>query len=130
MSDNLEDVGYCENCVGEDGVIFLCDAGWYCEDCFRELGNVSETIPSQQLHDGINNGIMSPFIELVKSKYYGEVGVNNEVYPDDTGELSQEEEIERTLLLHSLIDLTNTWGIKEATGEKENHNDRKTKGTS
>ena len=110
MSNDLEDVGFCENCLAEDGVIFLCDAGWYCEDCFRKLANVSEIISSEELHDGINSGMMIPFTTLVKHKYYGEVGINNEIYPDDTGELTRDEEAERVLFLQNLIDLTTTWG--------------------
>lgn len=118
MSEELEDIGYCENCLGEDGVIFLCDAGWYCEVCFRKLANVAEEIPSNELHDGINSGIMSPFIELIKCKYYGEVGINNEVFPDDTGELNKDEEAERRMFLENLIDLTKTWGLPLDRGDK------------
>lgn len=112
MYEELDEIGFCENCVGEEGVIFLCDAGWYCEACFRSLANVDESVDSNTLHDGINEGTMTPFIELVKAKYYGEVGINNDVFPDDTGELEPEEEAERALFLRTLIDLTKTWAVQ------------------
>lgn len=120
--DSLEDIGYCVNCVAEDGVIFLCDAGWYCEDCFRELANVSHEVSGDVLHDGINDGTMAPFIDLVKAKYYGEVGINNEIYPDDSGYLSKEEEAERVMFLQNLIDLTETWGLSSTEVTENNGN--------
>lgn len=110
--EELDEMGFCENCVGEEGVIFLCDAGWYCEPCFRSLANVDDKVDSETLHNGINEGTMTPFIELVKAKYFGEIGINNDVFPEDSEEITPEEQEERMVILNTLVDLTKTWGVE------------------
>lgn len=60
------------NCSAADPPIFLCDAGWWCEDCFRQEAGVPDSIGSDDLHDGINDGSQAGYIEALKTRLYGE----------------------------------------------------------
>lgn len=62
----------CFDCGAEEPPIFLCEAGWWCEDCYRKWSGVPDELPSQELHDGINDGSQAGYIEVVKAKVFDE----------------------------------------------------------
>lgn len=70
MSD--DEPWLCTNCRAIDPPIFLCEAEWWCEKCFREVSGFPSDIPSEELHDGINEGTWSGYIERIKQVYFGE----------------------------------------------------------
>lgn len=62
----------CVRCGAEDAPIFLCDAGWWCESCYRVVAEIPEDLLSDDLHDGINDGRQAENISLLKSKIFSE----------------------------------------------------------
>jgi hypothetical protein len=62
----------CANCGDLEPPIFLCDAGWWCEKCYREFSGVPEETSSEDLHDGINDGSQAGYIEQLKAVWFSE----------------------------------------------------------
>lgn len=60
----------CVRCGAEDPPIFLCEAGWWCEDCYRIGADVPADTSSDDLHDGINDGRQDQNIALLKSRVF------------------------------------------------------------
>lgn len=68
-TDDLKMV--CVECEAHDAPIFLCAAGWWCESCYRKWSGVPEDVSSEDLHDGINDGRQSDYIEALKQRVFG-----------------------------------------------------------
>lgn len=51
-------------------MIFLCEAGWWCETCYRKEAGVPTDISSDDLHDGVNDGRQKPYIDTLKSRLF------------------------------------------------------------
>lgn len=72
---DIEDEAWlCWNCTASEPPIFLCGSGgWICEQCFRDLSGISEDVQSDDIHDGINDGLWKPEIARVNAIYYAEI---------------------------------------------------------
>lgn len=60
----------CSMCSSLDAPIFLCEDGWWCEACYREWSGVPAELPSQELHDGINDGRQADYIDALKERVF------------------------------------------------------------
>lgn len=75
MSDHFEDeddIEKCSMCPAADPPIFLCGEGWWCEDCFRRWSGAAEDLPSDDLHDSINDGDTLGLAATLRQNLYAE----------------------------------------------------------
>lgn len=72
MDEIDDDRWVCSMCGAQDPPIFLCDAGWWCEPCFREWSGIPAEVSSDDLHDGINDGSQAGYIEVLKARVLGD----------------------------------------------------------
>lgn len=72
-----EDDMNCVRCRAEDPPIFLCEAGWWCESCYRIAADIPNDFPSDDLHNGINDGRQDQNIALLKSRVFSDENLDS-----------------------------------------------------
>lgn len=81
-----DDYMVCVNCSGKEAPIFLCEAGWWCEDCYRRVGGVPTAISSEELHDAVGGDLLG-YNEAIKEIVFSD----DDMWSPD-GEASEETE--------------------------------------